>query len=82
MNIFKKALIFFAGFLCAWVIFSIGLQKGACQSNLPPNILFSGDSTCLYFLDKDESKIYRYNTQGRLIRAYVIKELGEDFLSK
>lgn len=82
MIIAKKVFIFFVGFLCAWVIFSMGLKKGSCQSNMPPNVLFSADSNAFYFLDKDESKVYKYNTQGKLIRAYVIKELGKDFLSR
>ncbi len=82
MIIAKKAFIFFIGFLCAWVIFSIGVKKGACQINISPNILFSADNSNFYFLDRDESKVYKYNTQGKLTRTYIIKELGKDFLYK
>ncbi|MEK7868042.1 MAG: hypothetical protein AAB157_01560 [Candidatus Omnitrophota bacterium] len=82
MIIAKKAFIFFIGFLCAWVIFSIGVKKGACQINISPNILFSADNSNFYFLDRDESKVYKYNTQGKLTRTYIIKELGKDFLFK
>ncbi len=76
----KKILVFSIGFLCAWIIFSIGLKKGACQISLPQNIYFSGDSSNLYFFDKDEAKVYKYNTQGKLTRAYTIKELGKDLI--
>lgn len=78
----KKILIFSIGFLCAWIIFSMGIKKGACQISIPPNIYFSGDSTNLYFFDKDEVKIYKYNTQGKLTRTYTVKELGKDLLLK
>lgn len=82
MTVAKKAVIFFAGFLCAWAIFSMGVKKGNCQTNISPNILFSADSSNFYFLDKDEFRIYKYNIQGKLIHIYIIKELGKDFLSK
>jgi hypothetical protein len=82
MIIVKKAFIFFLGFLCAWAMFSMGLKKGACQINIPPNILFSADSSNFYFLDRDEYKIYKYNTQGKLTHTYIIKELGKDLVSK
>ena len=78
----KKVLIFSIGFLCAWIIFSIGLKKGACQVNIPQNIYFSGDSTNLYFFDRDDATVYKYNTQGKLTRTYVIKELGKDLVLK
>lgn len=78
----KKILIFSIGFICAWIIFSIGLKKGACQTNIPPNILFSADSSNFYFFDRDESMIYKYNTQGKLVKILVIKELGKDFVSR
>ncbi len=78
----KKILIFSIGFLCAWAIFSMGVKKGACQINIPSNILFSADNSNFYFLDKDESKIYKYNMQGKLTHTYIIKELGKDFLYK
>ncbi|MDP2981329.1 MAG: hypothetical protein Q8N67_04630 [Candidatus Omnitrophota bacterium] len=82
MIIAKKAFIFFIGFLCAWSLFSMGIKIGTCQTNLPPNVSFSADSSNFYFLDRDESKIYKYSTQGKLTRIYVIKELGKDFLSR
>ena len=82
MIIAKKAFIFFIGFLCAWILFSMGIKRGACQTNLSPNISFSADSSNFYFLDRDESMIYKYNMQGKLTRAYTIKELGKDFLSR
>ncbi len=82
MIIAKKAFIFFIGFLCVWVIFSMGVKKGACQINIPPNILFSADNSNFYFLDRDESRIYKYNMQGKLTHTYIIKELGKDFLYK
>ena len=78
----KKVLIFSIGFLCAWIIFSIGLKKGACQVNIPQNIYFSGDNSNLYFFDRDDATVYKYNTQGKLTRTYVIKELGKDLVLK
>jgi sugar lactone lactonase YvrE len=78
----KKILIFSIGFLCAWIIFSIGLKKGVCQMNIPENVYFSGDSTNLYFFDRDEARIYKYNTQGKLTRTYTVKELGKDLILK
>jgi hypothetical protein len=82
MVIAKKAFIFFIGFLCAWILFSMSVKRGVCQVNLPSNISFSADSPNLYFLDRDESKIYKYNTQGKLTHIYIIKELGKDLLSQ
>lgn len=82
MIIAKKAFIFFIGFLCAWILFSIGIKRGVCQTGLPPNISFSADSSNFYFLDRDESRIYKYNTQGKLTRTYLVKELGKDFQPK
>jgi hypothetical protein len=82
MIIAKKFFVFFIGFLCAWVLFSTGVKIGTCQANLSPNVSFSADSSNFYFLDRDESKIYKYNTQGKLTHVYTIKELGEDLLSK
>ena len=78
----KKVVIFFIGFLCAWVIFSMGIKKGTCQINIPSNIYFSGDSSNLYFFDRDEALVYKYNTQGKLTRTYRVKELGKDLLLK
>ena len=82
MIIAKKAFIFFMGFLCAWILFSTGIKRGVCQTNLPLNVSFSAGSSNFYFLDRDESRIYKYNMQGKLTRAYTIKELGKDFLSR
>jgi len=82
MIIAKKVFIFFIGFLCAWIIFSIGLKKGACQTGIPQNVYFSGDSSNLYFFDRDDARVYKYNTQGKLTRAYTIKELGKDLALK
>ena len=79
---FKKILVFSLGFLCAWILFSMGIKKGTCQMNLSPNLSFSADNSNLYFLDRDESRIYKYSTQGKLTHIYVIKELGKDFLFK
>jgi hypothetical protein len=82
MSITKKIFIFFIGFLCAWVIFSMGVKKGACQINILPNILFSADNSNFYFLDRDESKVYMYNLQGKLSHTYIIIVLGKVFLYK
>jgi len=60
----------------------MGVKKGACQINIPPSVSFSADSSNFYFFDRDESKIYKYNAQGKLSRVYVVKELGKDFASK
>lgn len=78
----KKIFIFLVGFLCAWSLFSMGIKKGNCQGGLPANIYFSADNSNIYFLDKDEARIYKYNTQGKLTRTYTISELGEDFVSR
>ena len=78
----KKAFMFFIGFLCAWVIFSAATKKGACQINIPPGVSFSVDGSNFYFFDRDEAAIYKYNTQGKLIHTYVLKELGKDLVSK
>lgn len=78
----KKLLIFSIGFLCAWILFSMNIKKLTCQMNLSPNLSFSADNSNLYFLDRDESKIYKYNTQGKLTRSYTIEELGKDFIPR
>ena len=82
MVILKKGLIFFIGFLVALILFSAGMKKGACQINIPPGVSFSADSAGIYFFDREEARIYKYSTQGRLLRIYVIKELGKDLQSK
>ena len=82
MIIAKRVLIFFIGFLCARVIFSIGVKKGTCQINIPPGISFSSDGSNFYFFDRDEAKIYKYSTQGKFTHTYSIKELGKDLQSK
>ncbi|MEK6732941.1 MAG: hypothetical protein AABY55_04875 [Candidatus Omnitrophota bacterium] len=82
MIVIKKALIFLIGFICAWVLFSAGIKKGVCQINIPPGISFSADSSNFYFFDRDEARIYKYNTQGKFTRAYSIKELGKDLQPK
>ena len=82
MIILKRVFIFFIGFICAWIIFSMGIKKGACQINISPNISFSGDSSNLYFFDRDDATIYKYNTQGKLTRTYTVKELGKDLILK
>jgi hypothetical protein len=78
----KKALIFFIGFLCAWILFSVGMNRGVCQTSLPPNVSFYADSSNFYFFDRDDSKIYKYSTQGKFTHTYIVKELGKDFISK
>jgi sugar lactone lactonase YvrE len=57
-------------------------KKAASQSAIPSNIGFSAESNVIYFLDRDNARLYRYNTQGRLTREYIIKELGKDLESK
>lgn len=74
----KRIPVFIIGFLCAWILFSVSLKKAACESSLASNISFSGESNVIYFLDRSNAKLYRYNTQGRLTRTYTIKELGKD----
>ena len=49
---------------------------------IPQNVYFSGDSSNLYFFDRDDARVYKYNTQGKLTRAYTIKELGKDLALK
>ena len=78
----NRILIFIIGFLCAWILFSNFSGEAVCQDALPKNISFSGESNVIYFLDRDTSTLYRYSTQGRLTRSYVIEELGKDLQSK
>jgi hypothetical protein len=78
----KRILILLIGFVCAWLIFSVFSEKAACQSALPSNISFACGSNVIYLLDRENSTIYRYDTQGRMTRKYVIKELGKNFQLK
>ena len=83
MTIAKKIIIFsIIGFICAWVIFLMSVKKGACQINISPGMSFSADSSSLYFFDRDEGRVYKYNTHGKIVHTYVIKELGKDLQSK
>ncbi len=74
----NRILIFILGFIFAWVLFFASSKSAISQSTIPSSIAFSGESNVMYFLDRSDSKIYRYNTQGRLTRTYTIEELGED----
>lgn len=78
----RSPTIFIIGFLCAWILFTAFSKKATCQGMLPPSISFSGESNAIYFLDRDNARLYRYNTQGRLTRLYIIKELGKDLQLK
>ncbi|MBU4312851.1 MAG: hypothetical protein KJ706_09065 [Candidatus Omnitrophica bacterium] len=78
----NRILIFIIGFLCAWTFFSNFTGETKAQSALPSNITFSGESNVIYFLDRDNGIVYRYNTQGRFTRSYIIEELGKDLKSK
>ncbi|MBU1852542.1 MAG: hypothetical protein KJ957_00675 [Candidatus Omnitrophica bacterium] len=77
----NRIVIFIIGFLFAWILFSSSSRNAIGQSTLPSSIAFSGESNVMYFLDRDNAKIYRYNTQGRLTRIYTVKELGKDLES-
>lgn len=74
----NRILIFIVGFLCAALAFSVCSKKGTCQNAIPQNISFAAESNTMYFLDRDQGKIYRYNIQGKLSKVYTIKELGKD----
>lgn len=78
----NRVLIFLIGFICAWFLFSVFSRKTTCQSVLPSNISFSGESNVIYLLDKDNAIIYRYDTQGRMTRRYIVKELGKNLQLK
>lgn len=73
----NRILIFIIGFLCAWILFSAFSEKAICQSGIPSSVSFSGESNVIYFLDRADAKLYRYDTQGRLTRTYIIKEIGK-----
>jgi len=74
----NRILIFILGFVFAWILFFASSKKAISQSTIPSGVAFSGESNVMYFLDRSDSKIYRYNVQGRLTRTYIIEELGED----
>lgn len=74
----NKILVFIIGFICAWILFSVYSKNAVSQNTLSPNVSFSGQSNVIYFLDRGESKLYRYNVQGRLTATYTIRELGKD----
>ena len=78
----NRILIFIIGFLCAWLVFSNFTGQIRAQSSLPGNVTFSGESNVIYFLDRDTATLYRYNTQGRFTRSYIIEELGKDLKSR
>ena len=74
----NRILIFIIGFVCAWILFAAPLKDVNSQSAVPSSVSFSGESNVIYFFDRSEAKLYRYNVQGRLTRTYTIEELGED----
>ncbi len=78
----NRILIFVLGFVFAWILFFASSKNAVSQSTIPSSVAFSGESNVMYFLDRNEAKIYRYNTQGRLTRTYIIEELGEDLRPK
>ncbi len=78
----NKVLIFIIGFICAGILFSGSSKNAISQASLPQSLLFSGESNVMYFLDKDNAIVYRYDMQGRMSRKYIIKELGKDLESR
>jgi len=74
----NRILVFIVGFMCVWLLYSVFLKHAGSQPALPSGVTFSGGNNVIYFLDKRDAKLYRYNTQGRLTRIYVIRELGKD----
>ena len=73
----SRILIFIVGFLCAWILFSSS-RNVLSQSSLPSDVTFSGESNVIYFMDRGEARLYRYNVQGRLTKVYILDELGKD----
>ncbi|MEE8317614.1 MAG: hypothetical protein V3S13_01735 [Candidatus Omnitrophota bacterium] len=73
-----RVLIFVIGLLCAWILFSTYSRKAISQPVIPSSIAFSGASNVMYFLDRDNARLYRYNIQGRMTRSYTIQELGKN----
>lgn len=78
----NNILIFAIGFLCAWILFSASLKNANGEYSVPNSVSFSGENNVIYFFDRSEAKLYRYNTQGRLTRTYILKELGKDLQSR
>lgn len=78
----NRIFIFAAIVLCIAFLCSIYVNRAICQNNIPSNISFSAESNSMYFLDRDEGKVYRYNIQGKITRIYTIKELGKDLALK
>ena len=74
----NRVCIFIFGFIFLSVLFSELSDRAAGRSSLPASVSFSGESNVLYFFDRENAKLYRYNTQGRLTRTYIIEELGKD----
>jgi len=58
------------------------VKKAFSYNQTLDGVLFSGESNAMYFLDTKNATIYRYDTQGRMTRKYVIKELGKDLESR
>lgn len=77
-----RILIFIIGFLCAWILFFANSKKAVGGPLIPSSVAFSGESNVIYFLDRQRAMLYRYNTQGRMTRSYIIKELGKDLRLK
>lgn len=78
----NRILIFIIGVLCAWILFSASSKKVVGEPVIPPSVSFSGESNVIYFLDRANAKVYKYNVQGRLTRSYIIEELGKDLRLK
>ena len=79
----NSILIFVIGFICAWILFSASLKNARGEyTSVPNSVSFSGENNVIYFFDRSEAKLYRYNTQGRITRIYVLKELGKDLQSR
>ncbi len=75
----NRFLTFIAGFFCACaLIFFSSPEKGECKTSISPGVTFSGESNVLYFLDRDNGILYKYNIQGRMTRAFAIEEVGKD----
>jgi len=78
----NRIFIFMIVVLCIALLVSVCPKRAICQNSLPSNIAFSAESNSMYFLDRDEGRIYRYNTQGKITRIYIVKELGKDLAFK
>ena len=73
-----RMLIVVVVFVFLGCLFLIALGKVRSEGLIPSSVSFSGESNVIYFLDRDNAKLYRYNVQGRLTRSYTIKELGKN----